>query len=337
MATHSTSRRTTRQRLAGTAAALAATALTTTGCLLGTAGGYVPTAELAGPLAEVEDLEGAELAVGSKNFSENVLLGKMALIVFKAAGADVQDLTNIPGSSSSRQAQLSGDIDAMWEYTGTGWINYLGHDKPVTGEQAQYEAVREEDLAENDLVWLPPAPMNNTYGFAVTQDTLRQYDLETLSDIKDVPVEERTFCVEGEFRNRPDGLNGMLKAYGVPLGQPRGVPQDNIQSYQTGAIYAATAGGECTFGEVFTTDGRIRALDLTVLEDDEQYFPNYNVSLVVREEVLEAHPQIADLIAPVAGALTNDVLLDLNADIDVDGREPAEVAEEWLREEGFIE
>ena len=318
-------------------AAAFACLLPAAGCGLGTAGGFVPSSELAGPLQDAESLDGAELSVGSKNFSENILIGKMALILFKSAGADVTDLTNIPGSASARQAHLEGQIDAMWEYTGTGWITYLGHDKPIKDEQEQYDAVRAEDKKENNLDWLPPAPMNNTYGFAITEESAKKYpDVTRLSDIGKVPVEDRTFCVESEFANRPDGLDGMLKTYGVPQGKANGVPGDNIQLYQTGAIYDATASGRCTFGEVFTTDGRIIALDLKVLEDDKQYFPNYNVSLVVRDEVLEEYPQIEDIIAPVTEKLTNEVLLKLNAQIDVDGREPADVAMDWLRDEGFV-
>lgn len=307
------------------------------GCGLGTAGGYVPSGKLAGPLADVDSLEGADIAVGSKNFSENILLGKMALILMKSAGANVEDLTNIPGSASARQAHLEGQIDAMWEYTGTGWITYLGHDKPIKSEEGQYDAVRKEDLQLNDLVWLPPAPMNNTYGFAVTQATAKKYGITKLSEISKVPVKDRTFCVESEFANRPDGLTGMLKTYDVPRGQPDGVPDGNLQTYQTGAVYDATASGECTFGEVFTTDGRIVALHLDVLEDDREYFPKYNVSLVVRKDVLDDHPEIADLVAPVTKKLTDKVLLRLNAEIDVEGREPADVAYEWLQHEGFLE
>jgi osmoprotectant transport system substrate-binding protein len=114
------------------------------------------------------------------------------------------------------------------------------------------------------------------------------------------------------------------------------VPTDNIGLYQTGAVYDATAKGNCTFGEVFTTDGRILALHLKVLEDDRKYFPNYNVSLVVRDPVLMANPAIKELIAPVTRKLTNQVLLRLNAEIDVKGREPADVASEWLTQEGFL-
>ncbi len=305
-------------------------------CSLPTAGGFVPTGKLAGSLQDVKSLDGASLSVGSKNFSEQVLLGKMAIILLQSAGADVTDLTNIPGSAAARQAMLDDRIQVMWEYTGTGWITYLTHEKPIPDEQEQFEAVRKEDLKKNGLVWLPPAPMNNTYGFAITQKSAAKYKITKLSEISKVPVGDRTFCVESELINRPDGLKGMLEKYDVPLNSPQGVPNDNLKTFQTGAIYDATAKGACTFGEVFTTDGRILALDLKVLEDDRNFFPKYNVSLVLTKDIADKYPQIADLIAPVTEKLTNDVLLKLNAEIDVTGREPADVAFEWLKKEGFV-
>ncbi len=305
-------------------------------CSLPTAGGFVPTGKLAGPIEDVKPLDGATITVGSKNFSENVLLGKMAIILMQSAGATVTDLTNIPGSAAARQAMLDGQIQAMWEYTGTGWITYLGHDKPIPDEEEQYTAVRDEDLKSNGLVWLPPAPMNNTYGFAITKENFDKYKITKLSEINKVPVNERTFCVESELINRPDGLKGMLERYKAPLGSGNGVPQANLKTFQTGAIYDATAKGSCTFGEVFTTDGRILALDLKVLEDDRNFFPKYNVTLVLNGETAKKYPQIADLIEPVSKKLTNEVLLRLNAEIDVEGREPADVAFEWLKKEGFV-
>lgn len=322
------------QLLAATLTALCALLLA--GCSLPTAGGFVPTGKLAGPVADTKSLDGASIAVGSKNFSEQVLLGKMAIILLQSAGANVTDLTNIPGSAAARQAMLDDRIQAMWEYTGTGWITYLAHTNPIPDEKKQYTAVRDEDLKKNHLVWLPPAPMNNTYGFAVTKKVAQKYQISKLSELKKVPVPERTFCVESELINRPDGLKGMLQKYGVPLDSPQGVPQGNLRTFQTGAIYDATAKGACNFGEVFTTDGRILALNLKVLEDDRNFFPKYNVSLVLTEAVAKKYPQIADLVAPVTAKLTNDVLLKLNAEIDVTGKEPAKVAYDWLKKEGFV-
>jgi osmoprotectant transport system substrate-binding protein len=303
------------------------------GCGLGTASGFSPSGTLAGSVEDV-DLEGATIKVGSKNFTEQLILGKIAVILLKSAGADVTDLTNIPGSASARYAQTDGQVDLQWEYTGTAWISYLGETKPIPNPQKQYEAVRDADLEQNDLVWLPPAPMNNTYGFATPSETLEELGITKLSEIQDLPVDQRTFCVESEFKNRDDGFQPMLQAY--DLGG-NAVPGSNVKTLATGAIYAATDQGECNFGEVFTTDGRIKALDLTVLEDDRDFFPVYNVSPVVREEVMDDYPQIEELFAPVAEKLDDETLIELNAQVDVDGRDPVAVAEDWLKEEGFLE
>lgn len=322
-----------RSLLLGGAGAAAAGALT--GCGLGTAGGFVPGGTLAGSLARIPSLDGATIAVGSKNFTEQLLVGKIAVILFKAAGAKARDFTNIPGSSSTRAAMLNGSIQMNWEYTGTAWIAYLGHDDPIPDEHKQWQAVADEDLAKHGLVWLPPAPMNNTYGFAMTSANAKKLGITKLSQVASIPVGQRSFCVESEFNSRNDGLRPMLQKYGIPLGS--GVPRGNIKLFDTGAIYAATAQGACTFGEVFTTDGRIKALDLVVLEDDRSFFPLYNLCPVLDKQTMADHPQIKDLFAPVAKKLTNETLMTLNAKIDVDGAAPVNVARDWLVEEGFLE
>lgn len=304
------------------------------GCGLGTSGGFVPSGKLAGPIADV-DLTGAKIAVGSKNFTEQLVLGKMAVIVLRAAGADAPDLTNIPGSSSARQAMIEDQVQMQWEYTGTAWIAYLGETTPIPDEKKQYEAVRDRDKKNNHLIWLPPAPMNNTYGFAGPSETIKKLGITKLSQLSKVPKKDLTFCVESEFNNRNDGFVPMLKTYGLTKGKD--FPDGNVKVLDTGAIYSATDNGTCTFGEVFTTDGRIKALDLTVLEDDKAFFPKYNVAPVVTAAVMESFPAVADLFAPVTAALTDDVLIELNAQVDVDGKDPADVAIAWLRSEGFIQ
>lgn len=307
---------------------------TSAACGLGTAGGYSPTGRLAGPIAQVPSLDGATLAVGSKNFTEQLVLGKMLVIVLQSAGATVRDYTNIPGSASSRQAQVEGQVDAMWEYTGTGWVNYLGHSEPIPDEQQQFDAVRDEDLQRNQLVWLKAAPMNNTYAFATRQDTAERLGINDLSELKDVPRDQRTFCVDSEFAARSDGFQPMLATYGLTYGQD--VTDADVRLMTEGAIYAAIDSGQCTFGEVFTTDGRIKSLNLFVLEDDENFFPKYNVSVVLREQALQEHPQLRELLEPITAALTDDVLIGLNAQVDVDGLEPVDVAWAWLQEAGFL-
>ena len=160
--------------------------------------------------------------------------------------------------------------------------------------------------------------------------------MSRLSDIANLPVEDRTFCVEAEFASRNDGFVPMLETYGIPLGDPQGVPRENIVTLDTGAVYEAIDQGACNFGEVFTTDGRIKSLNLAVLEDDKNFFPKYNVSVVVRQQTLEQAPQLRQLLEPVTDALTDDVLIELNARVDVDGEEPVDVAWSWLQEAGFL-
>lgn len=319
------------RRIAALAGALL---LVLSGCGLGTSGGFVPTGSLQGQLKSVKSLDGLTIGIGSKNFQEQLILGKIAAILMQSAGATVKDLTNMPGSDTSRQAMLQDQIQMAWEYTGTAWISYLGHDTGIPDKQAQYDAVRKEDEEKYGLIWLKPAPMNNSYGFAVTRKNSERLHLTKLSQLTALPVKERTFCVESEFANRNDGFEPMLKHYGVPMGS--GVLRDNIRTLDTGAVYAATSKGDCLLGEIFTTDGRIKSLDLVVLQDDKSYFPAYNVAPVISKKVLDEYPQLRDLFQPVSDKLTDEVLIDLNAQVDVDGREPADVAMDWLVKEGFV-
>ncbi|MDP5184851.1 glycine betaine ABC transporter substrate-binding protein [Blastococcus sp. BMG 814] len=316
------------------AAAVLASIALLAGCGLESANTFTPEAQ-PGAIEPVAD-PGAELTVGTKNFTEALILGKIAAIALQVAGFEVVDRSGIPGAAPARAAMLDGEVEVQWEYTGTGWLNYLGMAEGIPDQQEQYEAVREADAA-NGLTWLPPAPLNNTYAFAVRSEAVPELGgIDSLSDIAELPVEERTFCVESEFATRGDGFEPMLEAYGIPLGDPQGVPRDNVSVLDTGAVYTATDDGACNFGEVFTTDGRIESLDLTVLEDDLGYFPAYNAAPVVLTEVLEENPEIADVFAQITPRLTDEVMIELNSRVDVGGEQPADVALDWLVSEGLV-
>ncbi|WP_443068095.1 glycine betaine ABC transporter substrate-binding protein [Streptomyces sp. NBC_01356] len=281
-----------------------------------------------------DELDGATLTVGSKDFTENIVLGQITMKVLQAHGAEVEDKTNIKGSVTTRQALTSGDIDLYWEYTGTGWISYLEHTTPIADATKQYEDVRDEDLEKNKIVWLKPAPLNNTYALALREDTAQELGLTKLSDIAALAESDpskATFCLESEFSTRDDGWPGVKKTYGID------VPDDNIKMLDTGVIYNETGEGEtCTFGEVFTTDGRIESLKLKVLEDDKHFFPVYNASLTLPESIADKYPEIAEIMAPVTAKLTDATLQKLNADVDVDGLTPEEAAQDWLDSEGLL-
>ena len=322
-------RSTTKQRCAAVAALLCC-GLLAAGCGLQSSSGVTLSGN-PGTIKHHPSLDGAHLTVASKNFTEQLILGNMMATVLSTAGASVTNLANTPGSFGVRSGLLDRKIDISPEYTGTGWINYLGHSNPLKTSRAQWKAVATEDKKKNDLIWLPPAPMNNTYAFAMGPDATKKLHITKLSQLKKLPKKELTFCVESEFATRNDGFIPMLKAYGMAKSD-----LGKVTTLDTGVIYTATAKGACNFGEVFTTDGRIPGLHLTVLQDDKHFFPLYNLTEVIQGDVLRKYPVLKDIFAKINPKLTNPTMQRLNAKVDVSGEDPSIVARDWLVKEGFL-
>ncbi|MBF8191890.1 glycine betaine ABC transporter substrate-binding protein [Nonomuraea sp. K274] len=312
---------------------LVALLLLVTSCGLRPASAFVPPVE-PGSIRPVPALEGTRVRVTSKEFTEQLVLGKIAVLALTAAGADVTDQTNVQGSVNARASLTRGDADLMWEYTGTGWITYLGQTDPLPDPKEQYAAVRDMDLRRNGIVWLPPAPLNNSYSIGVTRATAEKYGLRKISDMTKIPVAQRTYCVDHETFGRDDGFLGMLRGYGLEYG--RDIPSQNVRRLSVGVLYNAVASGQCAMGMVTTTDGRVKALGLVLLEDDRKFFPTYNAAVTMRRQLADAHPEIARIFAPISAKLTDDVIRDLNAQVDVDGDVPVLVARDWLRAQGFV-
>ena len=312
-------------RMVGLVAVLAMVAA---GCGGGSGGGGGASGDV--------DLSDASFTVGSKDFTEQLILGQITFQALENAGADVEDQIGLAGTDAARQALLSSDIDMYWEYTGTIWISHLGNTKPIPDSKKQYDAAAEADMKENDLKLLEPAPFNNTYALAVRQEAYEDLGVEKLSDLKTLleeNPEEATVCVESEFNSRDDGLPGLEKTYDLDI------PKDNTALFDTGVVYQRTDKGDpCNFGEVFTTDGRIAALDLKIIEDDKKFFPIYNPALEVRKETYDEYgKQLDEIFTPIAEALDTKTMTDMNAEVDVDGALPEDVAEDWLSENGFVE
>ena len=279
---------------------------------------------------DAKALKGVTVKVGSKEFDEQLLLGQLTLKMMCAAGADAKDETGTKGSTQAREKLIKSGSDVYWDYNGTGWIDYLGHTKPITNPQKQFDAVKKEDLAKNKLVWGPQAPFNNTYAFAVKKAFGVKNHITTHSGmaayIKKNP--SATVCVESEFAARPDGYPGFKKAYGITGG--------TLKSLGTGVVYTQTAKGSCDFGEIFTTDGRIGALGLTTLQDDKAFFPLYNGDVVERQAFATKNPKVAEVLKPLAAKLTTKVMQDLNTKVSADGEAPDKVAVDFLKKEGFL-
>jgi osmoprotectant transport system substrate-binding protein len=294
----------------------------TSGCALGA---NAP-GQAAGP-AKDGPLKDATVNVASKNFTEQLLLCEVTAQRLESQGANVKRTCGMSGSSAVRSALTSGAVDTYWEYTGTGWLTHLQQKEPITDADTMYQKLSEADK-QNGVVWLPPAPANNTYAVAVKTETAKKLGVTTLSDYAKLAKSDpasASFCGASEFFGRDDGWPGLKKAYGFDL------PQDKVAELAEGPIYNAVGtGNPCNFGEVFATDGRIASLGLTVLEDDKKFFPPYNLSLNVTAALLQKTPAVQTVMEPVSKLLTTGELQKLNAQIDVDGKTPEEVAKGWL-------
>jgi len=301
-----------------------------TGCGVLTSGG--PSAA-GGSIGQGPPLQGQIYNVGSKQFDEQKVLCQLTIAALQAAQASVNDKCGIVGSVPTRAALTSGEIDLYWEYTGTAWTTHLKQSNPIPGSQQQYQAVKQADAA-NGVVWLDPTPFENTYAVGVKQETAERLGVATLSDfarLVNSGSPDATLCVAQEFVGRNDGLPGLQQAYGFRI------PPDKLKTLDEGPIYQAVANGNpCIFGEVFTTDGRILALGLTVLTDDKSFFPKFNAAVSVRKDAYDRDPDIAAVLNPIATKLTNDVMITLNKQVSQDGKDAREVARTWLREQGFI-
>ena len=273
--------------------------------------------------------------VGSKDFAEQEILGHIAMAALRAGGAEVVDRTGLGGTGEVRDALLSGEIDLYWEYTGTGWLIHLAQVPPADPQQL-YPQLARLDREHNGVVWLEPAPADNTYAIAVRAET-GDPDLDSVQTLSDLAALTRqqpakaTLCVGPEFNERADGLPGLAEAYGMAF------PPRNIAVLPDGTVYGAVDGGQrCNFGSVFATNGLISALGLRVLEDDRDFFVPYNPSVTLRQETLDAQPPLSELFAGISLALDTATMRELSAQVLVEGRSPREVADQWMRDQGFL-
>ncbi len=315
-------------RLRHAAVVIAAAALMVTGCSIGTSKDATP-----GSLAQGASLKGATFTVGSKEFTEQLILCQITILALQSAGATVHSQCGLNGSNTARTALTSGSIDMYWEYTGTAWISYLKHTDPVKGAAAQYQAAAKEDSA-NGIVWLNPAPYNDTYTIVANPTVAHQLGVTSLSDYAKLVASDpakASMCAATEFLSRNDGWPGLQQAYRFTL------PQADLATISEGTIYnAVSKGNPCNFGEGVATDGRIKELKLTTLTDDKEFFPLYNPALIVRRQVATANPDLAKVINPIAAALDVSTIQDLDADVDIQGQQPEDTARAWLQSKGFI-
>lgn len=298
--------------------------------------------------------------VGSKDFTEQFILGHMYLLVMDDMGITAEDRLNLGGTQIAQQALVAGDIHLYPEYTGTALTEVLGlsveqvvsggsatpMSSPVASpmaspsaspaasgsdaSQAVYDAVAAAYQEQFGLTWLARSPANNTQALAVTRQFSDENGITTISQLAE-GAGDYIISAPADFQEREDGLLGLQRVYG------QGFNEIEVLPVAPGVKYQAIQDGSAQVVLAFGTDGQITGFDLVLLEDDLGLWPPYNVAPVVRQEVLDAYPEVGDRFNEVTTSLTDEVLSDLNWRVDGDEKqEPAAVAEDYLTENGFI-
>ena len=270
------------------------------------------------------------IVVGGKAFTEQQIMTAMTVSLLKARGFAPERKAGM-GSAAVRAALENGQVDVYGEYTGTGLgvFNKIT-DKFNSAEEA-YQRIREVDAAKG-IVWLNMSAVNNTYGFAMNRDDAQKRGIVTMSDLARVmnAGAKLTFASNAEFYARPDGLPGWQQAYGFEF------DRDNVKRMDTGLVYSALKERQVDTAVVFATDGRIPAFNFVVLKDDKHYAAPYNLTPVVRKEILDKYPRIADALNALSAKLNDDNMAKLNASVDVDKKTVEEVADGFLKANGLI-
>lgn len=285
-----------------------------------------------GSIARDFDFAGAQFTVGSKEFTEQVILGKIMVYALNAAGAKTTDQTGLSGSTIARSALRSGQIDMYWEYAGTGWSQFLHHDKPIAGDLKQFHATAAED-ARNGIAWLGPARFGNQYAIARAGDARGPVaEVNSLGQLEDFVAQhpdQASLCGASEFLDRE--LEPFQNAYNVRF------PSTQVYQNAFALNYVNVAkGSPCNFAEVFTTDARIKSMDLHVLRDEKTQFSTQLAALTTRDDIVRDNPRIAELTRRIGHELTEETMVDLNGMVDLEGATPDEAALHFLRSHGFI-
>ena len=270
-----------------------------------------------------------KVTVGSKNFTEQKVLGEIYAQALTAAGYDVSKQLNLGDEKTALKALEGGDISAYPEYTGTALLSFFGYtaDELPTDPDEAYELAKEE-FAGKDLTAFQHTPYTNSNEVAVTQETADKYSLKTISDLKSV-AGELTLYGTPECRQRLDCLLGLQKVYGIKFKKFVPVAID--------LRHEVLSKGQADVSIVFTTDPQIFKEKFVLLEDDKQMFPPFNSTLVARNDIVDrAGPDFSKVIEMVDKGLTDDVMQELNARVDLDKQTPEEVAGQYLEETGLV-
>lgn len=267
------------------------------------------------------------IRVGSKNFTEQLIVGNMvAELIEDKTDLKVQRDLNLGGTQVVFNAITNDEIDVYVEYTGTALINLLKNDL-INDPDEVYEVIKQQLADKYQLETLDPIGFNNTYTLAMEPEVAEQYGIDTFSDLAAVS-HQLSIGTTIEFTNREDGMDGMVKTYGMNF--------KGSEAVDGGLRYTALKNGDVQVIDAFATDGLLEEFQLKVLVDDKQFFPPYHAVPIVRKEVLEKYPELEDVLNSLAGKIDDATMRQLNYRVDSLNETPEKVARDFLIQEGLI-
>jgi len=267
-----------------------------------------------------------KVVVGAKPFAEQYILGNMIAELLKAKGNVDVDTSKIGMGQTEMLAPAmeKGEIDIYPEYTGTAWMVVLK--QPLEKDKnVIFNKTKDMYASKWNIQWMPPVGFNDTFALAVTADFAKEHNLKTISDL--AKMDGLTLLGDPNAFTREDEYPGLEKTYGLK-GQSKVV---DVNFY-----YEALKQKQADVALVFSTDGRLKQYNLVVLEDDKSFFPPYQCAVMVRGDILKKNPKVQEALAPLNGLLNDTTMVDLNYQVEVEKKDPAEVAKAFLKSKGLI-
>ncbi|MDO4280911.1 MAG: glycine betaine ABC transporter substrate-binding protein [Peptococcaceae bacterium] len=265
--------------------------------------------------------------IATKPMTEQYILGEMLdILIEQDTNLDVELTTGVGGGTSNIQpGMVKGDFDLYPEYTGTGWNMVLKQKGAYTEDD--FDTLQKDYEKRYNMKWVGMYGFENTYALAVRREVAEKYDLKTCSDLAKV-ADELTFGANYDYFEREDGYKAFCKAYGLNFG--------NTMDIDIGLRYQAIDEGKIDATVGYTTDAQLASDDVVVLKDDKGFFPSYMCSNVVRQEVLDLHPELADVLEKLDGKISNSDMVKMNAAVEIDKKAPRDVAEDFLRSRDLL-
>ena len=270
------------------------------------------------------------IQIATKPITEQYILGEMLKALIEAKTDYKCEITKGIGGGTSNimPAMESGEFDLYPEYTSSGYVLVLGHDAKGVDDDAMWEQLEKEYSEQFNMEWVAHYGFNNTYCLTVRGDVAREYQLKTCSDLAEY-ADKLVFGGNPDYIEREDGFPAVCSTYGYEFKE--------IKSIDIGLKYAALANKSIDVTNGYTTDAQLGVQDVVALEDDKHLQVNYFCSTVVRRDTLDSHPGLEDALMLMDGLLSDETMAGLNAAVEVDGRDEAAVAKEYLIEKGILE